>query len=112
MAKIYDKQPQFDFITAPHKNKFVRKKIKKGFCLYRNLVKSREKKKKKKMIRNQKRNELSSCYDPTGEKKEKIGTLLTFDHVMILSSFGTKSQFAGSLSFKNDAHSLVCFLKR
>ncbi|CAF2181239.1 unnamed protein product, partial [Brassica napus] len=44
-----------------------------------------------------KRIELSSsCYDPTGGRRKKIRAVLTFDHVMmILSSFGTKCQFAG-----------------
>ncbi|CAF2061010.1 unnamed protein product, partial [Brassica napus] len=43
-----------------------------------------------------KRIELSSCNDPTGGRRKRIRAILTFDHVMmmILSSFGTKSQFA------------------
>ncbi|CAN6936787.1 unnamed protein product, partial [Brassica oleracea] len=44
-----------------------------------------------------KRIELSSCNDPTGGRRKRIRAILTFDHVMmmILSSSGTKSQFAG-----------------
>ncbi|CAN7052900.1 unnamed protein product, partial [Brassica rapa subsp. trilocularis] len=51
----------------------------------------------KKKKKSGKRIELSSsCYDPTGGRRKKIRAVLTFDHVMmILSSFGTKSQFAG-----------------
>ncbi|CAN6932184.1 unnamed protein product, partial [Brassica oleracea] len=43
-----------------------------------------------------KRIELSSCNDPTGGRRKRIRAILTFDHVMmmILSSSGTKSQFA------------------
>ncbi|CAN7086243.1 unnamed protein product, partial [Brassica oleracea var. botrytis] len=47
-----------------------------------------------------KRIELSSCNDPTGGRRKRIRAILTFDHVMmmILSSSGTKSQFARLLT--------------
>ena len=119
MAKIYDKA-QFDFyystkIGCPKK----KTRISFVFIEYINLylVKSRKEKQEKMIPKKKsgksygKRIELSSsCYDPAGGRRKKIRAILTFDHVMmILSSFGTKSQFAGSFSLKTTCVLLMFF---
>lgn len=118
------KEDLLNFTTKPslillqHKKKLSEKKDKNKLCLYRiykfvfgeiSKRKTGENDPKKK---SGKRIELSSsCYDPTGGRRKKIRAVLTFDHVMmILSSFGTKSQFAGSLSFKTTCVLLIFFL--